>query len=113
MRLSITGEMTEQETDMTTESFFEMVRKYGLSTVAAIVFGYIIIVDVRASNSDSKNQHEKIVVEQVNLARGMLKLADRQGETQMLSEKILLVLRQMCVQNADTPIDRRNCLKEK
>lgn len=99
------------------EDFLTAVKKYGLATVAAIVFGYILLVDVRADQQALQQQHErmltqfgKMIEEQQNLARGVLKTADKNGETQMLQEKILGVLETMCVQQATTQADRRECL---
>lgn len=88
------------------------VQKYGLPTVIACLLGYIMIAELRADQKEIKSQQGALVVEQQNLGRGILKLADKSGETQMLQEKILMVLRAMCVQDATTPADRRACLKE-
>lgn len=94
------------------ENWIKTIKVLGLPTVAAVVFGWILLVDVRGDQKDFKEQHAAMIIEQQNLARGVLKLADKQGETQMLQEKILGVMRVMCVQGAQTQADRRECLKE-
>lgn len=101
------------------ETFLATLKKYGLATAAAVVFGYLLIVDVRADQRQMIDQHAAllsqliaIVEEQKNLGRGVLKTADKNGETQMLQEKILGVIKVMCVQGAATAQDRRDCLRE-
>lgn len=93
-------------------SWLRAVKVLGLPTVAAVVFGWFLLVDVRGDQRDFKDQHAAMIVEQQNLARGVLKLADKQGETQMLQEKILGVMRVMCIQGATTQAERRACLQE-
>ena len=94
------------------EGTLKAIGKYGFATVVAVVLGYVFITDVRGDQKQNRREHVAIVTEQDNLARGILKLADKSGETQMLQEKILGVLRSMCVQNAVTAGERRDCLKE-
>lgn len=87
------------------DGILKFILKYGFPSVAAVIFGYLYVGEIRA---DQRN----IIIEQQNLARGVIKLADKQGETQMLQEKILGVMRVMCIQGAKTQTDRRDCLKE-
>lgn len=94
------------------EKVLKAVDKYGLTMVAVIVLGYVVLVDNRSDAAEAKEQHSSLIAEQTNLSRGVLKLADKQGETQMLQEKIVGILRAMCVQGAQTAVDRRECLKE-
>ena len=91
------------------------IAKVGIPGVIAMFLVYRLALgfemfEVRLKAIDSA--HAAIVIEQQNLARGILKLADKQGENQMLQEKILGVLRTMCIQQATTAVDRRECLKE-
>lgn len=94
------------------EGFLKAIQKYGFATVIACLLGYIMIAELRADQKLIKEQQTALVIEQQNLGRGILKIADKNGETQMLQEKILMVLRSMCVQEARTAEDRRNCMKE-
>lgn len=97
---------------MTQEGVIKAAQRYGLPTVVALLLGYILIGEVRADQKLIKEQHIALTIEQQNLARGVLKLADRQGETQMLQEKILRVMQAMCIQGATNQADRRECMKE-
>lgn len=97
---------------MTQEGVIKAAQRYGLPTVVALLLGYILIGEVRADQKLIKEQHIALTIEQQNLARGVLKLADRQGETQMLQEKILRVMQTMCIQGATNQADRRECMKE-
>lgn len=101
------------------EDLLTALKRYGFATVAAVVLGYLYIVEVRADQEkivqrlDVQTQHLiAIVEEQGNLARGVLKVADKNGETQMLQEKILAVMRAMCIQGAVTAQEKRECLRE-
>lgn len=94
------------------EKVLKAIDKYGLTMVAVIVLGYVVLVDNRSDAAEAKEQHSSLIAEQTNLARGVLKLADKQGETQMLQEKILGVLKIMCVQDAQTSDGRLDCLKQ-
>lgn len=101
------------------ETFLAALKKYGLATAAAVIFGYLLLVEVRADQRQMIDQHAAIVAqliaiveEQRNLGRGVLKTADKNGETQMLQEKILGVMRVMCLQGAATPQERRDCFRE-
>jgi hypothetical protein len=92
-----------------------IVKVFAASGAIGIAFGvllWVFVVDVRADQKKNRDEHTAMIVEQQNISRGMLKLADKSGETQRLQEKILLVIRQMCVQGAETASDRRECLRE-
>lgn len=91
------------------------VAKVGIPGVIAMFLVYRLALGfeiIEGKMKESSEQHQLMVTEQQNLARGVLKLADKQGETQMLQEKILNVMRVMCIQGAVTAADRRECLKE-
>lgn len=95
------------------DTIWKAIGKFGLPTVAAIIFGYVLLAEVRADQQLLKEQHNALVVEQANLARGILKLADRSGETQMLQEKVLLVMRVMCLQQAVSNLEKAECMRER
>jgi len=97
---------------MNTEGVLKAIGKYGLPTVVALVLGYVLIAEVRADQALMKDQHAALVVEQQHLARGILKLADNSGEMHTLQEKVLMVMRAMCIQGATTAGDRRDCLRD-
>lgn len=97
---------------MNDHGVWKAIGKYGVPSVVAAVLGYVLIAEVRADQRLMKEQHAAMVVEQQHLARGILKLADKAGETQMLQEKVLMVMRTMCIQGATTAADRRECLRE-
>lgn len=96
---------------MTQEGLLRAVQKYGVPTVVALVLGYVLIAEVRADQKLIKEQHAAMLIEQQNLARGVLKIADKNGETQMLQEKILRVMQVMCLQGAGSASERRQCLE--
>lgn len=100
------------------ENWLKLLKVLGLPTFGVLVLGYLYVIEIRADQREIKTNQtsligrsDAIVSEQANLARGILKLADKNGETQMLLEKILDVQRAMCVQQAETQADRRECLK--
>lgn len=94
------------------DDFKQFLRRYGLWATIACALGYILIAEVRADQKQMKVEHASLVEEQRNLSRGILKLADKGGETQMLQEKVLWVMRTMCVQQAGNASERNDCLRE-
>lgn len=104
--------MREPDDEMTFEGFWKAVAKYGVPTVVSLALGYVLVIEVRSDQKQMMKDHVMLVAEQGNLARGILKVADTAAETQLLQEKILLVLRAMCIQQAVSAQDRRECLRE-
>ena len=106
----------EQDYIMNTVDIWKGIAKYGLPTALLIPLLYFQIVVVRADQrADQKalfNTQTEIVTEQRLLGNAILKLADRIGEQNMLSEKILLVQRVYCVNAARNQNDRLQCLRE-
>lgn len=98
---------------MTTSDIWRAIARYGLPTALLVPLLYFIVVEVRADQKAFRQQHQDMVTEQQHLARGLLKVADRVGEQHMLAEKVLWVLRTMCVQDAKTAGDRGDCLRER
>lgn len=91
------------------------VAKVGIPGVIALFLVYRLsmgfeMFERRLNAQDEK--HAAMIVEQQNLGRAILKLADKQGESQAFQQQILGVMRVMCIQGAVTPADRRECLKE-
>lgn len=92
-----------------------IIKVFAASGAIGIAFGvllWVFVTDVRADQKANQLQHAKLAEEQGNLARGMLKLADRTGETKAIQEQILRVMREICVQGAATAVDRRDCLRD-
>jgi hypothetical protein len=104
--------MREPDDEMTWDGFWKAVTKYGLPSVVALALGYILIGEVRADQKQMMKDHAALVVEQGNLARGILKVADTSRDTQRLQEQILRVLQVTCLQNAVTNRDKSECLRE-
>ena len=91
---------------------WKAIAKYGLPTAILIPLLYFQVVETRSNQKELAQAQASIVREQQLLGAGILKLADRVGEQHMLSEKILLVLRVSCINDAKTISDRNECLRE-
>jgi len=90
---------------MNLEMCLKAVTKYGLATFAALVFGYILLGDVRAdqkANTDKLNQ----------VLSAQARATDVQGQMLHITEKILLVQRIQCINEARTEARRVECLRE-
>lgn len=84
----------------------EAVTKYGISTVIAMILMAVIIKDVRADQKE-------ILSEQQRMGAAIMRVADQAGQNQMLQEKILLVLRVSCLNEARNSTDRQECMRER
>lgn len=88
--------------------WLQVILKIGLPGAIAVFLVYRLaggfdIVDVRLKAIET--QHAQML----NAGE---RLQDAVGRAALSSDRVLLVLRQICVQNANSAADRRDCLRE-
>lgn len=103
---------TDRESPVNSIDLWKGIAKYGLPTALLVPLLYFQIVETRQNQKDLVSTQVSLLNDQRVLGASIVQVADRVAEQHMLSEKILLVLRSICIQDAKTASDRNQCLRE-
>ena len=95
--------MPQSEDEM--KFWTEMTMKLGVPSAIALLLTYAMI-------TNSKDEHHAIDVELKSLRQSVIGVTDIVGQSHMVQDRTLYVLRRICVNEARTPNDRDACLKD-
>ena len=95
--------MEQSEAEM--KFWTELTMKLGVPSAIALLLTYAMI-------TSSQDEHRSIDVELKSLRQTVVGVVDVVGQSHMVQDRTLYVLRRICVNEARTPADRDACLRD-